>query len=319
METLIQDLDNVFIRKAFSSIDECVCSKLEINGISSNKKSYICELVGTIEAIFGHNMVKGVFLFGSYSYDNPTSVSDIDLLIIVSNVITPLQIRSIEPVLDSIEIKHNFKDDSTRWDAKIVHRINSSTGMFSSHFICRQEAWDSKNFAKIFGTNKFFTKWLAPSKIVLDSVKSGATPLFGEKILRLASSKSDYSKLEIIKSLIMCLLLSAGATAILPFDKSYMKYVLESFKWGLRSCTFYLFRESQPLKQILGNYDTYQNSLNYQNKRMKYLPRFQELRAHLELDLRFALRTPWELFKLHKAALKFPSIQRKMLQQQKSK
>ena len=135
----------------------------------------------------------------------------------------------------------------------------------------------------------------------------------------MSSSISHYSKLEIIKSLIMCLLLSVGATAILPFNQSYMKYVLESFKWGLRSCTFYLFRQTQPLNQILGNYNTFQHSLNYQNKKMKYLPRFQELRSHLELDLRFALRTPWELFKLHKAALKFPTIQRKMLQQQKTK
>lgn len=319
MEILAYDYENGFIRKAFSSIDDCVCSEIKLSGISSHKMNYIYELVGTIEAIFGHGTIKAVFLFGSYSYDNPTSVSDIDLLIIVSNSIAPLQIRKIEPVLEAIELKHNFKGVSKRWDAKIVSRINRSTGMFSSHFICRQQAWDSNNFANIFGTSKFFTKWLAPSRIVLDSVKSGVTPLFGRNFIYNSSMPSQYSKREIIKSLIMCLLLTMGATCILPFDKSYMKYVLEAFKWGLRSCTFYLFRQSQPLNQILGNYSEYQNVQNYQNTKMKYLPRFQELRRNLELDLKFALRTPWELLKLHKAALKFPTLQRKMLQDKKQK
>ena len=191
--------------------------------------------------------------------------------------------------------------------------------MFSSHFICRHQAWESNNFSEIFGTNKIFTKWVAPSKIVLDSVRAGATPLFGGDILQNSEASTPYSKLEIIKSLIMCLLLSTGATVILPFDRSYMKYILESFKWGLRSCTFYLFRESQPLNQILGNYTTYQKSQNYENTKMKYLVRFRVLRSHPVLDLKFVLRTPWELFKLHKAALKFPTIQRKMLKENQLK
>ena len=79
---------NKYIKREFSSINESIASKLDIKYIKTTPKNYILELVATTEALLGKGSIEAVILFGSHVYDELTSNSDVDLIIIMNNSIS---------------------------------------------------------------------------------------------------------------------------------------------------------------------------------------------------------------------------------------
>jgi predicted nucleotidyltransferase len=243
----------------------------------------------------GKGTVTAVAMFGSATYDTLTHHSDIDLLIVVSNQISNRQIRKIEPILKAIEIKHNFALHEKRLDKRITQVIDRMTGMFCSHFICRREAWNRQKFSQIFNVSGLLSRILAPNRIVLDSMKSGARLLYGD--LNLEPNTWNYPKTQLIKSLNLTFLLSLGTIFLLPLNKTYMCYALEAYKWSLRSCCYFLFREAWPLSNIVSLFKKYEITNGF-------LDRFLFLRKHCILDWKFALKLPWKIIKLHITTIK---------------
>ena len=183
---------NPYFWKEFSSIQESVCSQLKVDQLSETARNYIIEMVGTIEAMVGKGFIDSVILFGSLSYDNPTKISDVDLLVILNNNIPYSKIRGMEGVLKSIEIKYGYAQFPRNLITKILRAVEKTTGMFCSHFVCLRKDWDNNNFARIFSTFKPFTYLLAPDKVVLDSMKNGSCLLYGNAPIDM--QKSQYNQ-----------------------------------------------------------------------------------------------------------------------------
>ncbi len=273
-----------------------IVNRLRFAQQSNRIQAYIKEIVSTAETLLGKNSIEAVAIFGSASYDKIAQQSDIDLLMIVNNLKTHSEIQQIEPILQAIEIKHNFAKNYNRWDDRITEVINRMTGMFCSHFICRRNAWDKQIFPDIFNTTHWLTKILAPYRIVMDSMKSGANILAGE--IDLKPSYPNFSPIQLFKSLSTCLLLAISSLFILPLNSENIKYCMEAYKWSLRSCSFYLFHEAWPLTHII-------NLFKKSEIINGFLDEFMQLRRNPHMDVYFALRLPWHIIKLHILTMKY--------------
>ncbi len=289
-------LMNKYFWKEFSLEKESIISELSIKNLTERHQNYLKELVGTAEALLGRKLIDAVILFGSVSHDLPTPMSDIDVLIVTNNSILPKTIKACEPVLTTIEIKHDFAEYSDHLISHVVSIVNRSTGMFCSHFICRHQDWDDKNFAKIFSTSSGLTKMLAPNKIVLDSMRAGASLIYGNA--NIVNHQSRISHRQLIKSMMMNLILWTGAIILLPWNRKFMKYFLEAYKWSLRSCSYTLFRYLRPLCTILSNYERIGETGQFVN-------RFRILRQNPRMDVGFALSVPFHIIKMHGIAMRY--------------
>lgn len=253
-------------------------------------QEYIEEVVFLCEKKLGQNSIDAVVLFGSLSYGTTTASSDVDLLIIVSNRISVRKIRKIQPLLHGIEIKYGLSHHPYNMRDRVLDIVEKKTGMFCSHFICRREDWDHNRFANILSLNETFVWLLAPDKIVLDSLKHGATVIYGSVPLNF--SQESYSIFQILKSLFMTLLLAYGAIVILPFNRKFSKYLLEAYKWSLRASYFYLFHRTNSLTNIVSFFECMGLS-NY------YLKWFNYYRVKSGYHIRFFLELPFQIMKLH--------------------
>jgi predicted nucleotidyltransferase len=281
---------NQFFRRIFQSKTDSVCSKLNISNLTDKARNYIEEMVGTVEALLGKGKVHSVILFGSLSHGKPEKMSDVDLLILTDNSVTKKNISDIEAILNSIEIKHKYGILSQHWVMKIMSTIEKTTGMFKSHFISTIKNWEKADFSAIFTTNRYMTYFLAPEEIVLDSMKAGATKIYGNASI--AVKRKKYSAFQLFKSLLMDMSIAVGTFAILPLNRISMKYSLESFKWSMKSCFFYLFNRTFSVSKL----SKYFEKLRFSPK---FLRDFMSLRENLQYDWKFVFRNIYYVFKIH--------------------
>ncbi|MCF2140872.1 MAG: nucleotidyltransferase domain-containing protein [Candidatus Lokiarchaeota archaeon] len=288
-------------------------SKQTNNLLSKNNKilklpkdaqKYIFEVVSTVSHYLGKDSIKSIVLFGSLSYGTITNNSDVDLLLVVSNKVSFRKIRKIHHILQTIEIKHNYLSYPKNLIERILRVVERKTGMFCSHFICREDDWQNDKFARILSVNRTISRFLAPDKIVLDSLKKGATVLYGQ--LDLSMDETPYSYLQILKSLLMTLFLAYGAILIIPFDRKFNKYILEAYKWALRASFFYLFQKTAKLTEICNYFTSHGFSKHYMS-----LFNFYRRQTYSGFHVRFCLRVPFEIMKLHTMALKLQKRQEK--------
>lgn len=293
---------NLFFQKIFNSFEESVVVNLQISHLPTKIQAYIREIVGTTEALLGRDSISAVLLFGSavYSLNQFDKISDVDLLVIVKNSISNHKIKEIRPILTGIVIKHRYRNFSRNWHARMLHIVEKSTGMFCSFFISTEKNWKDSKFAKIFSTNPILTNLLAPNKIVLDSMRAGTTVLYNAntEIIDLKPIQKSYSITQILKSLLLNLMMSLGTLFILFFNKNYVKYMLESIKWSIKSCDFYLNLEINPLSEIVRNYI----KIGIEED---FLQKFLDLRKNPTQDLFFCLKVPLNVIKIHLITLKF--------------
>ena len=276
---------------------------LKIDHLPNFAQKYITNIIESSESVLGSSSIEGVVLFGSLSYGKSTKISDVDLLIIVSNAISLARIRRLHQILFAIEVKHNLATKiETRID-RLQHIIERKTGMYCSHFICRREDWELNRFARILSLNKTFAWLLAPSKIVLDSLKRGASIIYGTGDIRIYYSHNSYaySTIQMLKSLVMTMLLAFGAIVMLPFDKKFNKYILESYKWSLNASYFFLFHRTNRLTEILRFF----RSMGLSNYYLKW---FYHCRITSGYHIRFTLQMPFQIMKLHLLSMRLKRI-----------
>jgi len=285
---------NKIFRQEFHSLPESVANNIPTDNLSYNQHRYIREIVGTVETLMGKGSVHAVVLFGSLSYGDFSPLSDVDLLLILDNMVPHSQIRKIDPILKTIEIKYGWAAFPHRFDEKIIHVIERNTGMFCSHFICRHEDWVNRRFSKIFATTRWITKLLAPNEIVLNSMKMGAKILYGD--LDLSVIPAALSSIQLLKSVFMNLMIGFGSFLLLPLRKKNIKYLVEAYKWSLRAAYCYVFHKVAPIKTMIPFFKRSKISDDYLND-------FMALREELTFNIRFCLLLPFQIIKVHLIAV----------------
>lgn len=284
---------NRIFSRVFPNPNQSVCASLELTRYPLRVQNYIRETIGTTEAFLGKGCIDSVILFGSTAQCQCEAISDVDLLIIVKNNITDERLKKLEPILKALEIKHEYDQYSTNWVTAILHVVEKTTGMFVSHFVCQREKWEKNEFSLVFNTNRLMTFFLAPEKLVFESMKDGAVALYGNALDSYKPVKT-FSFMQLFKSLMMDLTISIGTLAILVLRRKNIKYALESFKWALRSGYTYMYKKTGRVHEIAKKF--VQLGLN-----KIYMKKFLFLRHQLDanLDYQFAFLLPYYILKVH--------------------
>ncbi|MFW9950579.1 MAG: hypothetical protein ACFFKA_10715 [Candidatus Thorarchaeota archaeon] len=277
-----------------------------LNWINKKSRDYIKDIIILISKEIGIKKIISILLFGSQQSDlENVVISDCDLLFIFKDRVSNHHLKEIERYFIALEIKHNFKDPSTKLTKTILEVINYSTGMFISHFLTKKEFWDRAKFHKIFHVNRVFSSIFAPRNIVLSNVILNSTLLFGEDLRNALKPSVNVSITEMFRSTVMNLFICFFGIVLTPRPHlNSIKYLLESVKWSLKSANYYCFADTAELSKIIERFI----ALEKKRKRYKtelFFEKFMNLRAQPQNDLKFILLSPFKILNLHIKAISY--------------
>ena len=249
--------------------------------VENRSQNYIAAILNRIQDF--KSLVISVIVFGSYVKGDLSKSSDVDLLIIVSNSSTRDEIIELDKKLTEIQNQFGFSEPHT-FSTNLSNFIAKQTGMFVSHFICKESSFINLNFANIFGTNRLLTTMLAPKGLVLSDLLDHAKVLYGKNILE-KITKVKVSHSDLLKSLLMNMVLSLGSILLSLYNpKEAIRFSMESMKWSMYSSYYFEFRKSDKLSQIAAIFIKY-NIASSQIKKM------MQLRNQIKIDRKFVFLT----------------------------
>ena len=308
----MQNIDSSNTSETNNKIEHYISSNLK--GLSEQSRNYIKDIVVLINKEIGINKIVSLLLFGSQQVESEnTIVSDCDLLFIFKNRVSNRHIKEIERYFMALEIKHNFKEATSKITHNILSVIQISTGMFVSHFLTRQKFWEQAKFYKIFQVNRVFSALFAPRNIVLGNVIQNSTILFGEDLRNILKSKIKISIREIFRSTVMNLFISFFALLIGPVKElNSIKYQLEAIKWSLKASNYYCFEDSELLDKIVKRFISFEKPKKRVKAESFYL-RFFDLRQKPSNDLKFMIHTPIRILRIHMKAILFRKLTKRKI------
>ncbi|MHA1754935.1 MAG: nucleotidyltransferase domain-containing protein [Candidatus Odinarchaeia archaeon] len=179
-----------------------------------------------------------IILFGSLVNQRFKTTSDVDLIIVFPNEVSDSDLKLFKQFIYSLEEFLFKKRTAGRFIDKFLKAVSDSTGMFKSFFITREKDIQLLNFNKIFNVNRWLASIIAPKKIVFKSITSGYRVVFGVDCLKNLKSY-NVNTIEILKSLVMCLILGVSSIFFLPFSSKARLYLYEALKWSILNIYLY--------------------------------------------------------------------------------
>jgi predicted nucleotidyltransferase len=267
---------------------------------------YLFDINRLIEKFIKFDNVYSILLFGSYARGEYNANSDCDLLIILKDEFFENKpdsfLSKLEQIFLSLEFKHQLKFKRSNLISSILNVVEKTTGMFVSHFLTRQSAWEKQTFHKIFNVNQLMSILLAPGDIVLKNMSNSYIVLYGENPKTRFKSRIGFR--QEFKSLLMNEFISVCSLAIYPLGKTSIKYSMEAFKWSIRNSYLYMFDKPAELKKIMKFFKETGIS-------QKVFDKFMRLRSQFYPDISFALKCPWLALKIHTTAFKYRKLYHK--------
>jgi len=288
-----------------------------LKGLNEQSRNYIKDIVVLINKEIGINKIVSILLFGSQQVDNEnTVVSDCDLLFIFKNRVSGRHLKEMERYFIALEIKHKFKEPTSKLFREVLGVIQHSTGMFVSHFLTRQKFWEQASFYRIFRVNRVFSALFAPRNIVLGNVIQNSTILFGEDLRDSIRPKIKITVREIFRSTVMNLFISFFALLIGPIKElNSIKYQLEAIKWSLKASNYYCYEDSELLDKIVERFISFE-SPRHRAKAERFYLKFLELRKNPVNDLKFMIFSPLRILRIHMNAITFRKLTKRIISQQ---
>ena len=310
----MQDLDSDKTSETNDKIEYSISSNLK--GLNEQSRNYIKDIVVLINKEIGINKIVSLLLFGSQQVDKEnTVISDCDLLFIFKNRVSNRHLKEIERYFIALEIKHKFKEPTSKLFREVLGVIQHSTGMFVSHFLTKQKFWEEATFYKIFRVNRFFSALFAPRNIVLGNVIQNSTILYGEDLRNSIRHKIKISVREIFRSMVMNLFISFFALLLGPRKElNSIKYQLEAIKWSLKASNYYCYEDSELLDKIVKRFISFETP-KQKVKAECFYSKFLELRKNPINDLKFMIFSPIRILRIHIKAIIFRKLtKRKVIQ-----
>ena len=308
----MQDIDPDNIIETNDKIKHHISSNLK--GLSEQSRNYIKDIVILINKEIGINKIVSLLLFGSQQVDKEkTVISDCDLLFIFKDRVSSRHIKEIERYFIALEIKHKFREPTSKLAREILGVIQLSTGMFVSHFLTKQKYWEQATFYKIFRVNRFFSALFAPRNIVLGGVIQNSTLLYGEDLRNVIRHKIKISLREIFRSTVMNLFISFFALLIVPRKElNSIKYQLEAIKWSLKASNYFCYEDSELLDKIVKRFISFEKP-RQKAKTERFYSKFLELRKNPVNDLKFMIKIPFRILKIHINAIIFRKLTKRKI------
>ncbi len=310
----MEEHDSGKTRETNDKIKHYISSSLK--GLNEQSRNYIKDIVVLINKEIGINKIVSLLLFGSQQVNNEnTVVSDCDLLFIFKNRVSNRHIKEIERYFLALEIKHKFREPTSKLFREILGVIQQSTGMFVSHFLTKQKFWEQGIFYKIFRVNRYFSALFAPRNIVLGNVIQNSTILFGEDLRNSIRPKIKITVREIFRSTVMNLFISFFALLIAPRKElNSIKYQLEAIKWSLKASNYYCYEDSESLDKIVERFISFEIP-KQKIKAKRFYSKFLELRKNPINDLKFMIFSPIRILRIHVKAIIFRKLTKRKVSQ----
>jgi len=310
----MQDIDSDKTSETNDRIKHYISSN--IKGLNEQSRNYIKDIVVLINKEIGINKIVSILLFGSQQVNNEnTVVSDCDLLFIFKNRVSGRHLKEIERYFIALEIKHHFKEPTSKLFREVLGVIQHSTGMFVSHFLTKQKFWEQATFYKIFRVNRVFSALFAPRNIVLGNVIQNSTILFGEDLRDSIRPKIKITVREIFRSTVMNLFISFFALLIAPRKElNSIKFQLEAIKWSLKASNYYCYEDSELLDKIVKRFISFETPKR-KAKAERFYSKFLELRKNPINDLKFMIFSPLRILRIHINAITFRKLTKRQVSQ----
>ncbi len=268
----------------------------EIKQVKESKRTseYLSSVDEKLEEV--EEKIVSVILFGSYARGDNTEMSDVDLLIVFKDNVPDRLLSEMDEILTEMEKRYNYAEKPNGFLEKLIYSLKRKTGMFVSHFICKEEDLRRKDFSKIFSTEKFLSSVIAPSDLVLNNMEQDGIALYGKPMTR--NLKQPIEVGSMIKSLFMNSLTAIGSAIIAPFYKKTTELSTEAVKWSLLSIHQFLTQRSGGVNE----------AISFLKRKGIYtsetLEEFKSLRNHLRENPLFIFKVPPLIIKLHLEAIK---------------
>ncbi|MHA1208457.1 MAG: nucleotidyltransferase domain-containing protein [Candidatus Freyarchaeota archaeon] len=257
-------------------------------------RRYLDRVFSLLSALLEKDLV-ALYVFGSVVGGECCDTSDLDLLIVLDDGTPSQLIRYVDGLLESLEAEYELVSADRSLVGRVLRAIERSTGMFVSHFLCRRSDLLRGRFSKVFSTNLLMSKLLAPASIVFGSVLSRKVKVYGEDILGGVTIPKP-SRLTLLKSLAMNLLLSLFSLLLYPLTPRANRYEMEAAKWSILASYYFLKKTNPGLNEALKFFAEL-------GLPKTYCERLLQLRMRYENDVRFGLSTPCYVLKIHVKAL----------------
>jgi predicted nucleotidyltransferase len=177
-----------------------------------------------------------VVLFGSAAKGGFTGdVSDVDLIIVVSDAAPRMQRRRLAGDVARLEAFHGLRPATTRSPGRLRMFIERVMGHGFSCFVCTRSDLISGDVARVLGVRALEAPFV--DRIVFASIVASAVTVWGEDLLPQVTVPS-VRRLDVFKALLTFsnqVLLSAVAFPALP---DATKYAMGALKHSLHSCFF---------------------------------------------------------------------------------
>lgn len=177
-----------------------------------------------------------VVLFGSAAKGGFSGdVSDVDLIIVVSDDASRAQRRRLIEDVARLEVLHGLRPATTRSPGRLRMFIERVMSHGFSCFVCTRSDLTSGDVARVLGIRPLETPFV--DRIVFASIVASAVSVWGEDLLPQVVAPS-VRRLDVFKALLTFsnqVLLSAVAFPALP---DATKYAMGALKHSLHSCFF---------------------------------------------------------------------------------
>ena len=262
--------------------------------VSVKAEKYIEDVLTRLISDFGQKLVSVVLFGGVAEGYFSKDVSDVDIIVVLSDTCSKEDIKKARTTMKNIEIKYNFSRESYRIIDKLLQLFNEHIGIFTSHFVCKKSAFENGNFNEMFlRITPFFliADLIVPKRILLTNISGSGRVIYGDELLQQIKI-SKCGIIELIKDCIMNFVLSLVAIGVYPFSNAATKYSLGAMKWSLINCKTYLHGQSTNLEEAREYF--------MQNKIIgDFLREMFQLRENYKNDIYFAVTTPVIIIYIH--------------------
>ena len=191
-----------------------------------------------------------MILFGSAASGGFSSVSDVDLMIVVPDETTSEGKRKLRAEVAHLEIAHGFRPPHPT--GALQTRVERAVGHLFSCFICTRENLISGDVARILDLRP----WEAPfvDRIVLASIVASAVTAWGEDLVPRVPVP-PVRRLDVFKALFgfSCQIVLIVQT--FPLLPDATKYAMGALKHSVHSCFFCYNRRTADLEQEVDFFD----------------------------------------------------------------